>query len=109
MHDFEPGMMPWKMPFTLGHENAGWVDSVGDGVTTVAEGDAVAVYGAWGCRKCSRCQQGFENFCENPAEAPVVRSRSGHRCLVYGERHSLICLQRAVKASAGNLLTSTIS
>jgi propanol-preferring alcohol dehydrogenase len=47
MHDFEPGMMPWKVPFTLGHENAGWVDSFGDGVTTVEEGDAVAVYGAW--------------------------------------------------------------
>jgi alcohol dehydrogenase, propanol-preferring len=46
MHDFEPGMMPWKVPLTLGHENAGWVDSVGDGVTTVEEGDAVAVYGA---------------------------------------------------------------
>jgi hypothetical protein len=26
MHDFEPGMMPWKTPFTLGHENAGWAD-----------------------------------------------------------------------------------
>src|SRR6202035_4096946 len=61
MHDFEPGMWPWKLPFTLGHENAGWVDSVGDGVTTVSEGDAVAVYGAWGCRSCRRCQQGFEN------------------------------------------------
>jgi propanol-preferring alcohol dehydrogenase len=47
MHDFEPGMMPWKVPFTLGHENAGWVDSVGDGVRSVVEGDAVAVYGAW--------------------------------------------------------------
>src|SRR5271157_2711750 len=46
IHDFEPGMMPWKLPFTLGHENAGWVDSVGDGVTTVSQGDAVAVYGA---------------------------------------------------------------
>ena len=46
MRDFEPGMMPWKVPLTLGHENAGWVDSVGDGVTTVEEGDAVAVYGA---------------------------------------------------------------
>ena len=72
MHDFEPGMMPWKLPFTLGHENAGWVDSIGDGVTAVSEGDAVAVYGAWGCGTCSRCQQGFENYCENPAEAPVV-------------------------------------
>src|SRR5258705_1746029 len=77
MHDFEPGMMPWKVPFTLGHENAGWVDSVGDGVTAVAEGDAVAVYGAWGCGKCSRCQQGYENYCENPAEAPAVNGGHG--------------------------------
>ena len=80
MHDFEPGMMPWKVPFTLGHENAGWVDSVGDGVTTVEEGDAVAVYGACGCGKCSRCQQGFENYCENPAEAPVPAGRSMSGC-----------------------------
>jgi propanol-preferring alcohol dehydrogenase len=77
MHDFEPGVMPWKVPFTLGHENAGWVDSVGDGVRSVAEGDAVAVYGPWGCGKCSRCQQGYENYCENPAEAPVVSGGGG--------------------------------
>jgi propanol-preferring alcohol dehydrogenase len=77
MRDFEPGMMPWKVPFTLGHENAGWVDSVGDGVTTVSEGNAVAVYGAWGCGKCSRCEQGFENYCENQAEAPVVNGGGG--------------------------------
>jgi alcohol dehydrogenase, propanol-preferring len=77
MHDFEPGMMPWKLPFTLGHENAGWVDSVGDGVTTVSKGDAVVVYGAWGCGKCTRCRQGFENYCENQAEAPVVNGGGG--------------------------------
>ena len=77
MHDFEPGMMPWKLPFTLGHENAGWVDSVGYGVTSVSEGDAVVVYGAWGCGKCSRCRQGFENYCENQAEAPVVSGGCG--------------------------------
>jgi alcohol dehydrogenase, propanol-preferring len=77
MHDFEPGMMPWKLPFTLGHENAGWVDSVGYGVTTVSKGDAVVVYGAWGCGKCSRCRQGFENYCENQAEAPVVNGGCG--------------------------------
>ena len=77
MHDFEPGMWPWKLPFTLGHENAGWVDSVGYGVTTVSKGDAVVVYGAWGCGKCSRCRQGFENYCENQAEAPVVNGGCG--------------------------------
>ena len=31
MHDFEPGTLPWDPPFTLGHENAGWVHALGAG------------------------------------------------------------------------------
>jgi len=77
VHDFEPGMVPWQLPFTLGHENAGWVDSVGDGVSTVAEGDAVAIYGAWGCGKCDRCRLGMEGLCENQAAAPVFSGGGG--------------------------------
>ena len=52
-------------PFTLGHENAGWVARLGDGVTGFKEGDAVAVYGAWGCGRCHSCQLSTENYCEN--------------------------------------------
>lgn len=77
MHDFEAGMLPWSPPFTLGHENAGWVDSIGTGVTTVAEGDAVAVYGPWGCGTCPRCRLGIETYCENPAAAPVPGGGGG--------------------------------
>lgn len=77
LYEFEPGMLPYPVPFTLGHENAGWVDSVGDGVTTVKEGDAVAVYGPWGCGKCSRCQLGIETLCDNPAAAPVPGGGGG--------------------------------
>ena len=39
----------WNPPFTLGHENAGWIDSIGAGVSRFREGDPVAVYGAWDC------------------------------------------------------------
>jgi alcohol dehydrogenase, propanol-preferring len=77
MHDFEDGLLPWSPPFTLGHENAGWVDSIGDGVTTVAESDAVAVYGPWGCGTCPRCRLGIETYCENPAGAPVPGGGGG--------------------------------
>ena len=52
-------------PFTLGHENAGWVAGLGEGVTGVKEGDAVAVYGPWGCGRCHSCQLSTENYCEN--------------------------------------------
>jgi alcohol dehydrogenase, propanol-preferring len=68
MHDFEDGLLPWEPPFTLGHENAGWVDTVGAGVTSVEVGEPVAVYGPWGCGRCRRCRMGMENYCEHQAE-----------------------------------------
>ncbi len=52
-------------PFTLGHENAGWIAEAGEGVTGFKEGDAVAVYGPWGCGRCHACQLSMENYCEN--------------------------------------------
>ena len=55
-------------PFTLGHENAGWVSALGDGVTGFKEGDPVAVYGPWGCGRCHACQLSMENYCENWAQ-----------------------------------------
>src|SRR5687768_16191291 len=55
MHDFAPGQVPWEPPYTLGHENAGWVHEIGSGVSTIEVGQPVAVYGAWGCGTCSRC------------------------------------------------------
>jgi propanol-preferring alcohol dehydrogenase len=65
--EWPPGMFPWKMPFTLGHENAGWVEKLGAGVSGFGKGDPVAVYGPWGCGHCYWCVQGFETYCENAA------------------------------------------
>ena len=68
MHDFEGGLLPWGPPFTLGHENAGFVDALGSGVTGLEIGEPVLVYGPWGCGRCHRCRQGMENYCEHSAE-----------------------------------------
>jgi propanol-preferring alcohol dehydrogenase len=68
MHDFEGGQLPWGPPFTLGHENAGWVHAIGDGVRGVTVGEPVAVYGPWGCGRCRTCLLGMENYCERQAE-----------------------------------------
>ncbi|UXY22786.1 NAD(P)-dependent alcohol dehydrogenase [Streptomyces cynarae] len=54
-------------PFTLGHENAGWVERLGPGVTGFAPGDPVIVYGAWGCGGCANCREGRENYCQKRA------------------------------------------
>lgn len=77
MHDFEPGVLPWGPPFTLGHENAGWVHQVGEGVSGFEPGQPVAVVGAWGCGRCEHCRAGLETYCERPSEAPVPGGGGG--------------------------------
>ncbi len=63
--------MGFKAPFTLGHENAGYIAALGQGVTHWKEGDAVLVYGPWGCGRCRTCQTSAENYCENHASIPT--------------------------------------
>jgi propanol-preferring alcohol dehydrogenase len=72
MDDFDEGLLPWGPPFTLGHENAGWVEAIGAGATGLEIGEPVAVYGPWGCGRCHRCVQGLENYCIQQAELPVA-------------------------------------
>jgi propanol-preferring alcohol dehydrogenase len=64
--------MGLKGPFILGHENAGHVAALGQGVSQWKEGDAVAVYGPWGCGRCRTCQRSAENYCENHASAGTM-------------------------------------
>jgi propanol-preferring alcohol dehydrogenase len=70
--EWPPGMMAFDPPFTLGHENAGWVERVGAGVESVQPGEAVAVYGPWGCGSCRACRRSSENYCERQAEIAVM-------------------------------------
>jgi alcohol dehydrogenase, propanol-preferring len=51
-------------PFTLGHEIAGWVEQIGQGVVGFKSGEPVAVVPVWGsCGHCPPCRRGEENFC----------------------------------------------
>lgn len=63
--DWPEGTLPYQLPFTLGHENAGWIEELGPGVKGFSVGDPVAVYGPWGCGFCYNCRQGMEVYCEN--------------------------------------------
>jgi alcohol dehydrogenase, propanol-preferring len=66
--EWPPGTLGFDVPFTLGHENAGWVEAVGAGVEGIELGEAVAVYGPWGCGRCRACRLSAENYCEHQAE-----------------------------------------
>ncbi|MFI0039902.1 NAD(P)-dependent alcohol dehydrogenase [Streptomyces mutabilis] len=62
---------PYELPLTLGHEGVGTVAALGDGVTGLNEGDAVAVYGPWGCGTCAKCAEGKENYCLRAGELGI--------------------------------------
>lgn len=52
-----------QYPFTVGHEGAGIVETVGRKVTVVKPGDRVAVDPAMPCRECDQCRAGRHHTC----------------------------------------------
>jgi len=54
-----------QYPFTVGHECAGEVEAVGEGVTLVKPGDRIAVEPAMPCWDCDQCKAGRPHTCRN--------------------------------------------
>jgi NAD+-dependent secondary alcohol dehydrogenase Adh1 len=54
-----------ELPYVIGHENAGWVHAVGDGVTNVAVGDTVILHPQPSCGLCLACRRGKDMQCVN--------------------------------------------
>src|SRR6185503_15175968 len=66
-----------QLPYTIGHENAGWVDAVGAAVTNVAEGDKVIVHPLITCGLCRACRSGDDVHCEN-SQFPGINTNGGY-------------------------------
>ena len=64
---FVDGLWPTGFPVVLGHEAAGVVEAVGDGVTYVKQGDKVVLSFAPFCGTCRDCTTGSPHLCTNPA------------------------------------------
>jgi S-(hydroxymethyl)glutathione dehydrogenase / alcohol dehydrogenase len=62
---FIEGLYPHPTPCVLGHESAGVVEAVGDGVTYVKPGDHVITCLSVFCGTCPQCVTGHPNLCEN--------------------------------------------
>jgi Zn-dependent alcohol dehydrogenase len=58
------GDLPSPRPIVLGHEAAGVVTAVGEGVTSLAVGDHVVVTAMPQCGACYRCRRGQPSLCE---------------------------------------------
>lgn len=65
------------LPYTIGHENAGWVHAVGDAVTNVAVGDTVILHPLITCGLCRACRDGDDVHCEN-SDFPGIDTDGGY-------------------------------
>ena len=54
-----------ELPVVAGHESAGVVEELGEGVTSVQPGDRVAVTTMYSCGKCMACFKGFSHLCDH--------------------------------------------
>jgi S-(hydroxymethyl)glutathione dehydrogenase / alcohol dehydrogenase len=70
------GELGGVVPLVAGHESAGYVSKVGEGVSSVKEGDAVVVSLIMSCGKCFYCAQGQPHLCE--AKKSLQRETSLH-------------------------------
>jgi aryl-alcohol dehydrogenase len=68
------GDMPFPAPGVLGHEGAGVVSAVGDGVTNVSAGDKVVIGWPW-CGSCRNCLEGQPRYCLSLGPLVIAGSR----------------------------------
>jgi aryl-alcohol dehydrogenase len=68
------GDMPFPAPGVLGHEGAGVVEAVGDGVTNVSVGDKVIIGWPW-CGSCRNCLDGQPRYCLELGPLVITGSR----------------------------------
>lgn len=72
---YRSGLGSTALPVTLGHEIAGVISKVGDGVRDLAEGQRVAVHYLFSCGTCERCTRHGEQFC--PEGGMIGKERDG--------------------------------
>jgi NAD+-dependent secondary alcohol dehydrogenase Adh1 len=79
------------LPYTLGHENAGWVHAVGSAVEHVQPGDAVILHPLVTCGFCRACRAGDDVHCE-ASRFPGIDADGGMAELIRTSARSVVKL-----------------
>ena len=87
-----------QLPYTIGHENAGWVHAVGSAVTNVAEGDKVIVHPLITCGLCRACRSGDDVHCENSL-FPGIDTDGGYAEYLKTSARSVVKIDESLEPS----------
>ncbi len=84
-----------NLPYIMGHENAGWVEAIGNGVESVRVGDAVICHPLVTSGHCLACRRG-DDMHATDSRFPGINANGGYaQYLLSGER-SLIKLPKTL-------------
>jgi NAD+-dependent secondary alcohol dehydrogenase Adh1 len=84
------------LPYTLGHENAGWIHEAGSGVTNVEVGDTVIVHPFITCGLCQRCRRGDDMHCAH-GRFPGINEDGGFADFLLTSARSVIKLDPSLE------------
>jgi propanol-preferring alcohol dehydrogenase len=101
--DVPEGFFDYQLPFTLGHEIAGWVDELGEGVDDLPPGTGVVVKSRVCCGHCTNCLIGFDNYCMNHQTGLGAGENGGLAAYVVAQRRCLVPLTTLDPRQAGPL------
>jgi NAD+-dependent secondary alcohol dehydrogenase Adh1 len=87
-----------ELPYTIGHENAGWVHAVGSAVTNVAEGDKVILHPLITCGLCRACRRGDDVHCENNS-FPGISTDGGYAEYLKTSARSVVRIDDSLEPS----------
>jgi len=87
------GDLPFELPIVGGHEGAGVVEAVGEGVSWLAPGDHVVFGFIPSCGRCPSCSTGHQNLCDLGALLGAGKQIDGtSRHHTNGKDLSLMCM-----------------
>jgi len=93
-----------QLPVTMGHEFSGVVSEVGEGVTSLAEGDAVAINPILCCGECRQCVEGNYHICDSIGFVGLSGGGGGFSESVVVDEHQAVPLVEGVPIEHGALV-----
>jgi NAD+-dependent secondary alcohol dehydrogenase Adh1 len=88
-----------KLPYTPGHENAGWVHEIGSAVTNVEVGDTVIVHPFIACGLCNPCRAGDDMHCLS-GSFPGINRDGGFADFLFTSARSVVKLDPSLEPKA---------